>query len=340
MEYPVYLLLGPEKGLKQEFIDSLKKKLGDISCSRFYAFEDYESELYSALTNLDMFCTKKLIILDEAQEIKSGKKASNLASYIRKPSHDSVLLIISPDLYINSEVMKAVPDQQNQIVKFYELFEGKKVQWLKNFFSKHNLRITDDACDTIIEKVDNDISEFKSVCSRITLFIQTQGFPDNYEITSEDVDSFLVHTRGETWFSLFSYIVSLNTEGSLACLKALLRTGENMTLMPSRISAYFRRLYSVYIRKNSGLSTDKALTTPYYSSDRPIVVPKDKNVYREALDNYSFIQIKQILALLSEYDILVKSCGVYIQQFVLEKCIIDIIVNKGRFLPKYEFASL
>ncbi len=340
MIYPVYLLLGPEDGLKQEFINSLTKNLGNFTTSKFYAFDDYEDEMFSTLTTVDMFFEKKLVILDEAQEIKLKNKQKNLAAYIKNPSPDSVLLILSRELYISSDIMNSFSDQKHQVQKFYELFENKKTEWIKKFFQKNKFNITLSACDTIIERIDNNIQEFTSVCNQIITYIIIKGYGANYEITAEDVDDFLVYTRQESFFTLFSYIVSNQLENSISCLQNLLRFGENITLVPSRLSQYFRRAHSVSRQIDSGLSLEKALSIPFFLSEKPIVIPKDKNIYREAVNNYTLFQIRRILALLAEYDVKVKEAGLYLQQYVLEKCIFDIVVNKGKYLPVFEFTSL
>ena len=70
-----YLLLGPEKGLKEDAIQKIRSQIGQCDTSKFYAFEDYEAELFAQLNNNDLFADHKLVILDEVQDIKTADKA-------------------------------------------------------------------------------------------------------------------------------------------------------------------------------------------------------------------------------------------------------------------------
>ena len=153
----VYLLLGPEKGLKEDHIKKIKADLGSCEVSKFYGFEDYESELFAQLNNNDLFADHKLVILEQAQEIKAKDKLKALAEYIKHPSDCATLVITSDDLFVAPEIMGAVPEKNT--VKFYEMFESKKEEWLRTFFRKNSLSIDSAACTAIIEKVENNVHD-------------------------------------------------------------------------------------------------------------------------------------------------------------------------------------
>lgn len=336
-----YLLLGPEKGLKEDFIKKLKSELGDCDVSRFYAFEDYEEEMFAQLMSEDLFAPHKLVILDEAQEIKTKDKAGSIASYIRNPSDSATFLVLSTELYINAEIMGAVPDQKNNIVKFYELFENRKNEWLQNYFSRNGFVIESAACSAIIEKVDNNIQEFESVCSQMTVYFKTIQGKD--AVTYSDVEDFLTHTRQETDFTLFSYIANGKLESALECLQTLLYTNDASMLtavVASRLSNYFRRVYSILSNIQSGMTIDDALKAKYFTTDRAITMPKDKDIYKAACRRYSLTDVRRILVTLAEYDIKIKEEGTLLQQTVLEKCLVDVIVHKGKHTKQFDFATL
>ena len=120
----VYLLLGPEKGLKEDFIEKQIQANPRCSVLRFYAFDDYEDELFASLGNAGLFEEKKVIILYSAEELKTKQKVDPLVEYIKHPSEDVTLLIESPELYIHASLMSAV--KPANVLKFYELFESKK----------------------------------------------------------------------------------------------------------------------------------------------------------------------------------------------------------------------
>lgn len=342
----VYLLLGPEKGLKEEYIRKLKADLGSCEVSKFYGFEDYEAELFAQLNNNDLFADHKLVVLEQTQEIKAKDKVKALAEYIKKPSDCATFVMTSDELFVAPEIMGSVPEKN--VVRFYEMFEGKKEEWLRSFFRRNSLSIDSAACNAIIEKVENNIHDFENVCSQLVVYLST--VPGKTSVTADDVDDYLVHTREETDFSLFAYVARGRLDSALECLHTLLRTKDaaSVTAMcASRLATYFRRALSVQMNSKKGLGMGtkgyedgSAFTTKYFEGDRPVTRLKDKEVYRDACRLYGVRDMERILVTLAEYDIRIKESGTAMQQTVMEKCLVDVIKHKGRHSKPVEFARL
>ena len=344
-----YLLLGPEKGLKEDFIKDVKSHLGSCEVSKFYAFEDYEAELYAQLNNNDLFADCKLVILDEVQDIKAADKVKPLVEYIQNPSETVTFILTSTELYVNPALMSAVESvKKDNVVKFYEMFESKKNEWLSNYFRRNGLAIDSKAITAIIERVENNVQEFENTCSQMVIFLKT--IPDKTTVTYEDVEEFLTHTREETDFTLFSYIAKGKLESALECLHTLMRTKDSASVASvcaSRLSTYFRRALSVQINVAAGCGMglrfgedSSAFSKKVFEGDRPISMPKDKEIYRSACTNYSQKDMERILVILAEYDIKIKEIGTALQSIMLEKCIIDIICRKGKHVRPLEFAKI
>lgn len=342
----VYLLLGPEKGLKEEYIRKLKADLGSCEVSKFYGFEDYEAELFAQLNNNDLFADHKLVVLEQTQEIKAKDKVKALAEYIKKPSDCATFVMTSDELFVAPEIMGSVPEKN--VVRFYEMFEGKKEEWLRSFFRRNSFSIDSAACNAIIEKVENNIHDFENVCSQLMVYLST--VPGKTSVTADDVDDYLVHTREETDFSLFAYVARGRLDSALECLHTLLRTKDaaSVTAMcASRLATYFRRALSVQMNSKKGLGMGtkgyedgSAFTTKYFEGDRPVTRLKDKEVYRDACRLYGVRDMERILVTLAEYDIRIKESGTAMQQTVMEKCLVDVIKHKGRHSKPVEFARL
>lgn len=344
-----YLLLGPEKGLKEDFISKIKSQVSPCDVSKFYAFDDYEAELYAQLNNNDLFADHKLVILDEAQDIKTQDKVKPLVEYIQNPSDCSTLILTSAELYVNASIMGAVEGQgKDFVVKFYEMFESKKNEWLSNYFRRNGLSIENRAITAIIEKVENNVQEFENTCSQMVIYLKT--LPDKTTVTYDDVEDFLAHTREENEFTLFSYIAKGKLESALECLHTLLRTKDAATvtaMCASRLSSYFRRALSVQLNVKAGMGMslrygedNSAFTKKVFEGDRPISMPKDREIYREACMRYNQKDMERILVILSEYDIKIKEIGTAMQSIMMERCIVDVICHKGRHSRELKFATL
>lgn len=344
-----YLLLGPEKGLKEDAIKNIRSQIGQCDVSKFYAFEDYEAELFAQLNNNDLFADHKLVILDEVQDLKTAEKIKPLVQYIQNPSDCATLVMTSTELYVNSALMGAVEAQgKDYVLKFYELFESKKNEWLLNYFRRNGLSIDSKAITAIIEKVENNVQEFENTCSQMVIFLKTM--PDKQSVTYEDVEEFLTHTREESEFTLFAFIARGKLESALECLHTLLRTKDSASvssLCASRLSSYFRRALSVQINVSNGCGMslrygedNTAFSKKVFEGDRPISMPKDREIYRDCCNTYSQRDIERILVTLAEYDVKIKETPVVLQSIMLERCIMDVICRKGRHGRTLEFAKL
>ena len=344
-----YLLLGPEKGLKEDAIKNIRSQIGQCDVSKFYAFEDYEAELFAQLNNNDLFADHKLVILDEVQDIKTADKVKPLVQYIQNPSDCATLILTSTELYVNSSIMGAVETQGREYVsKFYELFESKKNEWLSNYFRRNGLSIENRAITAIIEKVENNVQEFENTCSQMVIFLKT--IPDKQSVTYEDVEEFLTHTREESEYTLFSYIARGKLESALECLHTLLRTKDSASvcsMCASRLSTYFRRALSVQINVANGCGMslrfgedNTAFSKKVFEGDRTISMPKDREIYRDCCNTYSQKDMERILVTLAEYDIKIKETPVVLQSVMMERCIMDVICRKGRHGKTLEFAKL
>ena len=255
----------------------------------------------------------------------------------------------STELYVNSAIMGAVEAQgKDHVVKFYELFESKKNEWLSSFFRRNGLGIENRAITAIIEKVENNLQEFQNTCSQMVVFLKT--IPGKDSVTYDDVEEFLSHTREENEFTLFSYIARCKLESALDCLHTLLRTKDAATvtaMCASRLSSYFRRALSVQINVRNGCGMglrygedNSAFSKKVFDGDRPISMPKDREIYRDCCNNYTQKDMERILVTLAEYDIKIKEIGTALQPVMMEKCIVDVICNKGRHTKALEFAKL
>ena len=115
----------------------------------------------------------------------------------------------------------------------------------------------------------------------------------------------------------------------------------------SRLSTYFRRALSVQINVANGCGMslrfgedNTAFSKKVFEGDRPISMPKDREIYRDCCNTYSQRDMERILVTLAEYDIKIKETPVVLQCVMMERCFMDVICRKGRHGKTLEFAKL
>jgi DNA polymerase-3 subunit delta len=343
-----YLLLGPETGEKNELVDKIKAGLGtEVEQYKFYPYDDFADELAEALCNGSLFSTSRFIWLDIPAEYTENAIRPNfvkkdlsklICTYLSAPDSDVTFVISIVETSINNEINSFFtsnsPDFISQI--FWEMKDTEKPGWVRNFFSKHKIRIESEAVSLILLLVDNDTKELKTICSQLAIFFQRKGLN---RITEEDIDTYITHTRQENGYSLFSYIAKGDLESSLKCADSILSTSSDQLVSVFAALVWsFRRLHSVLLQTESGTDQYQAFQNAMVLDKKSRVAkPNDITTYKQACHNYESADTEQIISTLAQQEIAFRAGGTELQRTRLHKLIYDIVINKGRTSQPLDF---
>ena len=339
---PSYLLLGPETGEKEqrlkEIRNELRKQIGsDPELHRFYPFETENGEIFAALDNNSLFAEYRLVLLSQAESM-SASLTTSIAQYLAHPSTSATLVIISSDTSVSAKIMKAVPKENTKV--FYELFDNQKADWVRNFFRRFGLTVTSDAIDLLLDLIENNTQELRTVCTQLAMFWQTGE--KQAAIGEDDVEAYIHHSRQEDAFTLFPEIASGAFKQSIDTLHSILGSGDSGApiLLVSGLLWQFRRLLSIQEAIAYGKSEYEAFASASVLGKASSVRnPRDKATYHTALATYSLEQCRNIITVLADADISTKEAGTDMVELVLEQMIYRIIIKKGEKTQEIPFAS-
>ncbi len=336
---PVYLLLGPESGNKSKKVREIRNlcktfnKGKDAELHRFYPFETEQGEILVALQNISLFTGYRLVLLAEAENLKVPQ-AKTIAKYLKHPSDSATLIIISAHNKIHPSIQNAVPQKQRQI--FWELFENQKKDWLIDYFSTRNLEISLEAVELMLSLVENNTQELRVASQQLILYIsdvhKDDPEPGQIEITEDDIEAFIFHSRQESVFTLFDQIANGNLEESLDILKTLqLSRDTDPIQLFGGLLWQFRRLYSYLCIIEDGDSEIDAFTgITILGKPSAIRGKHNQQIYRNAANHYGLKDIEQIISYLCKTDGIVRELGKPVQSLLLERLLYVIIRHKGR----------
>jgi DNA polymerase III subunit delta len=322
----VYLLLGPEEGEKNTFIEnqikSIKKQIGeDPEVEKVYPYGTDMVDIVSGLENVSLFSGHRVVILNNTEEIKQGAGLNVLVDYCNNPSDNSTLFMLSETVSgVSKKIEKAVPKKSRII--FWELFENRKADWIRGYFMKKNIRIDADAVSLIIEMVNGNTMDLKNECGKLSLF-----FGENTELKIEDIEKYLFHSKEENVFTLFNFIAARDLPGALEALNKILLSKESE---PVGIIAGV--LWQV--RK---LLEFKKLVSHTYSPDDAFVKinirnKRSRKIYSTAEKNYTLSEIRSLIILINEYDERIRSVKGDMHHNLLELFIYTMIVRGGKMV--------
>ena len=329
-----WLFLGPEIGEKQTAVDEIRKKLsigrsakaprkeplsadGGLEETVYYAGETPVSVMVSVMQNGSLFADSRLFFIKSAEGIKKKEDIDLLSSYIASPAENTFLILISEETSLARGLENSIPPANKRI--FWELLDSRKSEWVNNFFRQEGYRISADGIQTILELVENNTAALRQECSRLIIFLETPanrngGPPEKTrEITAEDAEKWLSHTRQESAFTLFSRIAAGDFSRSLESARVLLAAKESPPAIFAALASCFRKLISYLALKEEGIRDE--------GEYRKIGVyaPGAKRDYAAAAARYNSTGAETCLALTAEYDFLIRSASSFPEQILLDR---------------------
>ena len=304
-----WLFLGPEIGEKADAVDELRKNLsldGELEETVYYAGETPVHIMVSVMQNGSLFADKRLFFIKSAEGIKKKEDIAPLSQYLASPPDDTYLILISEETGIAKGVENLIAPANKRI--FWELYENRKSDWVKNFFQREGFRISTEGIETILELVENNTAALRQECSRLTLFLDKTK-----EISGEDAEKWLSHTRQESAFTLFSRIAAGDLSRSLESLNVLLEAKETPPAIFAGLASCFRKLTNYLALKEAGINDEGEFRKIGVSS------PGAKRDYAAAARRYSSAAAETCLALTAEYDLLLRASGTFPDQILMDK---------------------
>ena len=311
-----FIFLGPELGEKLDALKALRTKLKaktslSLEETSFYAGEASAVDMVSVIKNRSLFSEEHLIIIKNADLIKKKEEAELFASAIKTLPMGTTLVLVSEATRLDKRIEDAAPRENKKI--FWELFENKKSEWLAAFFRRQECRIDESGIMAILEMVENNTDALSRECSRLILFLGNDKL-----ITREEVERTFSHTREESVFTLFSAIARGNLSLSLEILRSLSASRQSFQAITATLSWCFRRLRD-YLSLESASDAELrkiGITTSRARSD-----------YTEAARRWPGPE--GALALIGEYEYLLRSSGNAWEEILLDKLIFHLA--RGRF---------
>lgn len=257
--HPAYLLLGPETGRRDEFIAGLRGEITKQSGEepeqhRFQGSEDSFAGAEAVLRSPSLFQPHVLVLFYGAERIGGKEDGGRLKEYVKDPSRDATLVLVSEETRIDKAWAKSFPKAWTTI--FWELFEDKKRSWLAARFRANKVRIDPEAEELFLELVENDTAQLGAEADRLSALAEDG-------VISEDlVETYLYHGKSENVFSLFEAAAAGELTHSLDILQKLLLGNDAQPVqIVGGLLWQLRRVLKLRLLIDEGRSADEAIRT-------------------------------------------------------------------------------
>lgn len=319
-----YLLLGPEVGEKDAFLQRLTGQLakqagGQPEIHRCYAFDVELSQVVATLRNGSLFSPHRLVLLANAELLSRKSDLDLLAEYVARPAADATLVLLSEETSRIDRRLEEIVAKENRIV-FWELFENQKLGWIQNFFGKRRIQIAPPAASFLLEMVENNTRQLQDTCERLSVF-----FGEGGRIGYEDVERILYHSKEENVFTLFDKIASRDFPGSLEVLgKILLSREADPVQLLAGLLAQIRRLLALRRLLDGRYDLQEAFASLNLRGKRM------QRLYGEAARRYSTAELEALVVLVARFDVRLRSLKTALAAILLELFLYYAVVRGGR----------
>lgn len=301
---PVYLLMGTEPYYPDLVCDEIIKYAltdseRDFNQTVFYGLDTDAGTVASECRSYPMMAERRLVVLKEAQSMKT---LEDLATYASDPMESTVLVILMHGASADKRRALYKNVQKKGVVLISDALRDYEMpQWITSFYKSRGLDIEPAAAALLAEYAGTDMSR---------IMLETEKMQKNLpegtvRVNAADIEKNVGISRQFSIFELTKVLSYMKAEKALK-IAAYIGNGPKFMLLLATAPLYthFYRIlkYEAALLKNPAMSkADRAKllgVNPYFMEE-----------YDVAARNYPIRRCMKVISLLEEYDFKGKGGG-------------------------------
>lgn len=301
---PVYLLMGTEPYYPDLVCDEIIKYAltdseRDFNQTVFYGLDTDAGTVASECRSYPMMAERRLVVLKEAQSMKT---LEDLATYASDPMESTVLVILMHGASADKRRALYKNVQKKGVVLVSDALRDYEMpQWITSFYKSRGLDIEPAAAALLAEYAGTDMSR---------IMLETEKMQKNLpegtvRVKAADIEKNVGISRQFSIFELTKALSYMKAEKALK-IAAYIGNGPKFMLLLATAPLYthFYRIlkYEAALLKNPAMSkADRAKLlgiNPYFMEE-----------YDVAVRNYPIRRCMKVISLLEEYDFKGKGGG-------------------------------
>lgn len=301
---PVYLLMGTEPYYPDLVCDEIIKYAltdseRDFNQTVFYGLDTDAGTVASECRSYPMMAERRLVVLKEAQSMKT---LEDLATYASDPTESTVLVILMHGASADKRRALYKNVQKKGVVLVSDALRDYEMpQWITSFYKSRGLDIEPAAAALLAEYAGTDMSR---------IMLETEKMQKNLpegtvRVNAADIEKNVGISRQFSIFELTKALSYMKAEKALK-IAAYIGNGPKFMLLLATAPLYthFYRIlkYEAALLKNPAMSkADRAKllgVNPYFMEE-----------YDVAARNYPIRRCMKVISLLEEYDFKGKGGG-------------------------------
>ena len=292
--YNLFLIYGENEGLKNEIIQTLKKKfLGNIENYDEGQIISNNELFYEKLFNKSLFEKEKIIILNRCSE----KIYEVIEKIIDKKISDIKIILNANALETKSKLRNLFEKKKELIIiPTYKDTSIVLAEIAKKFFYNYKISISQETINLLISRCNGDRGHLKSELDKILIYINNKK-----NINLEEIYKLTNLAENCSINELVDTSLSKNSQKTSEILNESNYKSEDGILILRTFLQKAKRLLSLYERQNGNVNFD-SLINDY----KPPIFWKDKPIVKRHLENWSKSKIKDLIVNINKTEVFLK----------------------------------
>ena len=295
---PVYFLHGKEAYFIDQISDYIERNVlteGERAFNQTILYgKDTEFQgVRDIVSRYPMMAERQVVILKEAQEMKS---LTELAGYLEKPVPTTILVICFKHKKLDGRTKFAQLLKKNATV--YEskpIYDNQVAGWIIDHLKKKKLEISNNAAQLMADYLGTDLSKIDNELDKLAI-----NLPSGSKVTIQHVQENIGISKDFNVFELQKALGLRQTAKANQIINYFIANPKqnNIIMVISSLYSYFSKLFLLHHLR--GATDQQVLKTLSIGSAYFL------KEYKAAVRHYPYGKIRQIIGLLSEYDLRAK----------------------------------
>lgn len=255
---PVYLLAGPDQHRIERTARWMRERCveeaaADFNVESIHADEASPGEIVEKASAYPMFGGKRFVWVRRAEALPSGSAIEVLLRYLERPVESTVLVLTSAKLDKRLKLSNRIAESAG-LVEFAQLRGAALFAQLRRQAKSHGLELRDDAAQTLVELVGEDLGELDAELGKLAL----QDEATTGAVDAELVRELVARSRAIDAFGLAD---ALNASSPLQALDqwfAVRQTGGDLFGTAAILGWKLRQISQLQAALEEGLRPDAA----------------------------------------------------------------------------------
>lgn len=296
---PVYLLEGEEDFYIDQVADYFEKKLlseteKEFNLTVFYGRDADWSEVLNACRRYPMFSEKQVVMLKEAQSMKTLDK---LEPYLNNPLDSTIFVITYKHGKLDGRTsLKKLIGKKGEVLTTKRLYDNKVPEWIKTYAREQGYDVSPKGCAVLADHIGADLSRLSNEMNKLFL-----NLPKGKKIDEDDIERYVGISKDYNVFELQNAVGNKDIKKIMRILNYF-AGNPKAAPVPVIFTILYNFFSKVYLLVNLPSRSDSELAStlkvpPYFLAD-----------YKKAAGKYSRVGTDRVLLILHEYNL--RSLGV------------------------------